>query len=234
MIPAALPALLLLAATAALGWFVRPRPAPATRALRYRNWTARAGAAFLATSVAALALLGRGEAWWSPPPEFAGLRAMLPAMRPADVLIGGLAGVLIGGAVAGWRARRGGRPIGRIGALMPRRPGELPWGAVVAVTAGMAEEPFFRLLLPLLITLVTGSAVAGFGIATLTFGALHRYQGWKGMIATTLFGGAMTALYLMSGALWLVMALHALVDLNALVVWPALARSREGRRWLGN
>lgn len=227
-----LPALLLAAALAAIGWFMRAGPAPPTRTGRYRRWIGRAGAAFLAPTVLGLAMLGREEAWWSPPAEFAPVRALLPAMTTADVTTGAIGGVLIGGVVAGWRARRGGGPIGRIGMLMPRRRRELPWGAAVTVAAGVAEEPFFRLLLPLLIALVTGSAVAGFGIATLIFGALHRYQGWKGVVGTTLFGGVMAAIYLISGALWLAVLLHTLVDLNALVVWPALARSREGRRWL--
>jgi membrane protease YdiL (CAAX protease family) len=52
------------------------------------------------------------------------------------------------------------------------------------------------------------------------------------MIATAVFGGVMTGVYLVSGALWLVIALHVLIDLNGLVLWPALsssAASRSGR-----
>lgn len=90
----------------------------------------------------------------------------------------------------------------------------------------MTEEPFFRLLVPLLIALVTGSALAGFVLATLLFGAMHRYQGWAGVIATTVFGGLMACVYVISGALWLVIAIHALVDLNGLVIWPALAHRK--------
>nr|WP_246360376.1 CPBP family intramembrane glutamic endopeptidase [Sphingomonas abaci] len=105
---------------------------------------------------------------------------------------------------------------------MPRDRHELPWGLAVAIVAGTTEEPFFRLLLPLLITLATGNAWAGFGLATLIFGAMHRYQGWRGMVATTLLGAVMAWVYLESGALWLVVLLHMLVDLNGLVIWPAL------------
>jgi membrane protease YdiL (CAAX protease family) len=106
---------------------------------------------------------------------------------------------------------------------MPRRRAELPWGAAVAIVAGVAEEPFFRLLLPLLVVLAGGGAVAGTLLSALIFAGLHRYQGWRGTIATGTFGLVMAAMYLMSGALWLVVLLHVLIDLNGLVLWPALS-----------
>ncbi|GGB20150.1 hypothetical protein GCM10011380_07150 [Sphingomonas metalli] len=219
--------LLLIAALAAAGWFLFGGRGEAAGTARYRRWMARAAGAFLLPTLVALALLGRIEALWILPPDFADARAWLPAMAPPDLIEGALAGVLLGLAAAAIRARRGGRPIGRPGALMPRHRGELGWGAAVALVAGGTEEPFFRLLLPLLIAEVTGSATAGFVLATLLFGAMHRYQGWRGMIATTVFGGVMAAVYLMSGALWLVVVIHALIDVNGLVLWPWLARKKR-------
>ncbi|SFP74024.1 CPBP family intramembrane glutamic endopeptidase [Sphingomonas rubra] len=222
-----MPAGLLLAlALAAVGWFARRTPSPPSRAARYRRWMARVGAAFGLSTLAGLALLGRVDALWRLPMEFAPLRAMLPAMALAEVAGGAIGGVAIGLAVAGWRARRGGRPIGKPGSLMPRSRAELPWGAAVALVAGVAEELFFRLLLPLLIAIFTGSALLGFGAATLVFAGLHRYQGWRGVVATGLFGAVMTAILLISGALWLVVLLHAAIDLGGLVLWPALYRAR--------
>jgi membrane protease YdiL (CAAX protease family) len=219
--------LLLTGALAAAWWFLRPHGAPATRLARYRRWMRRACLAFLLPTMVALAVLGRLDALWRLPSEFLGVRGYLPDLAGGDIAIPALAGTLIGLVAAAWRARRGGRPIGRPGALTPRSRDELGWGAAVAVMAGVTEEPFFRLLLPLLIAIVTGSAAAGFVIALLLFGAMHRYQGWRGVIATTLFGGVMTGVYLLSGALWLVMALHVLIDLNGLVVWPALIPHRS-------
>ncbi len=232
--PPALPLapLLLMGALAAAWWFLRPQHGPATRAARYRRWLRRAGLAFALPTLVALVALGRLDALWRLPPEFLGVRGHLPDLGGGDIAAPALAGTLIGLVAAAWRARRGARPIGRPGALTPRSRDELGWGATVAVVAGVTEEPFFRLLLPLLIAIATGSAVAGFAIALLLFGAMHRYQGWRGVIATTLFGGVMTGVYLLSGALWLVVALHVLIDLNGLVVWPALsssAASRSGR-----
>ena len=214
--------LLLAGALTAVGWFARRTPPPPGRAARYRRWMARAGTAFLLPTLAALVLLGRIDALWRLPPEFAPLRASLPPMALADVGGGALGGVVLGLAVAGWRTRRGGRPVGRPGSLMPRSRAELPWGAAVALVAGAVEEPFFRLLLPLLIALASGSAVAGVVVATTVFAALHRYQGWRGVIATGAFGLVMTAIYIISGALWLVVLFHTLIDLGGLVLWPAL------------
>lgn len=216
---------LLLAALGCVVAFARPRPAPSTRRTRYTRWIGRALAWFLLPTVVTLALLGRIDALWTLPPEFVPARALLPTMAPADVVAGALGGVTLGLFVAALRARRGGRAIGRPCALMPRNRAELPWGAAVAVVAGVAEEPFFRLLLPLLIVLSGGSAVAGFALAAAIFAALHRYQGWRGMVATGIFGTVLSAMYLLSGALWLVVLLHVLVDLNGLVVWPALSSS---------
>jgi membrane protease YdiL (CAAX protease family) len=219
---------LLMVVLAAVAWFLRARPAPRDRPARYRQWMVRAGTAFLLTTISCLVLLGRVDALWRMPDEFDPLHAWLPEMGWADVAGGAIGGVLIGSAVAAWRARRGGRPLGRPGAMMPRHRGELGWGAAVAIVAGATEEPFFRLLVPLLGTLATGSAPAGCVGAALLFGAMHRYQGWRGMIATTIFGLVMTGVYLVSGALWLVVLLHILVDLNALVIWPAFHRLRIG------
>lgn len=220
---------LLVAALAAVGWFTRRTPPPPSRPARYRRWMRRAATAFLLPTLAALLLLGRIDALWRLPAEFEGVRALLPAMTLLDLGGGAIAGLVGGLAVAGWRARRGGRPIGKPGSLMPRARAELPWGAAVSLVAGAVEEPFFRLLLPLLIALATGSALLGFGVATLIFAGLHRYQGWRGTVAAGLFGAVMAAAYLIGGALWLVILLHVGIDLGGLVLWPALYRANERR-----
>ncbi|MBB4617482.1 CPBP family glutamic-type intramembrane protease [Sphingomonas abaci] len=218
----ALPLLLLASSLVAAGWFVRPKDRARGRDAMYRAWVMRALAAFLLPVLVSLAVLNGWATLAGLPAVFLPVREALPALVPHEVIAGALGGTLLGLAVAAWRARAGGRPIGNPGALMPRDRHELPWGLAVAIVAGTTEEPFFRLLLPLLITLATGNAWAGFGLATLIFGAMHRYQGWRGMVATTLLGAVMAWVYLESGALWLVVLLHMLVDLNGLVIWPAL------------
>jgi membrane protease YdiL (CAAX protease family) len=115
---------------------------------------------------------------------------------------------------------------------MPRNRPEMVHAAMLSVAAGITEELAFRLYLPLLIALITGNALLAFAVAALLFGAMHLYQGWKGVAATMVVGLVMTAVYLMTGALWLAMLLHALIDLNGLVVRPLLSSSfasRSGR-----
>jgi membrane protease YdiL (CAAX protease family) len=216
----------------------RCTPASRSRVQRLRRWIVRAWLLFGAVSVAALALLGRLNALWRLPGEFAALArdarvAMLgegvspsgPAMLAAGVVAGLGGGAVIGLLISAWRRRRGKGElqIGQVGALLPRNRRELCWGAALAVTAGVVEELFFRLALPLLIAVATGSALAGFAVATLLFGVAHGYQRFAGVVATTLVGGLFAALYLYSGALWLAMLAHALLNLNSLVLRPAFA-----------
>jgi membrane protease YdiL (CAAX protease family) len=124
--------------------------------------------------------------------------------------------------------RRGARGkalvLGDIEPLMPRNGAETFWTGLLSVNAGLGEELFFRLVLPLLIALVTGNTALAFVAAALVFGMVHSYQGWVGVLATTVLGLVFTGLYLASGALALPIAVHAGIDLMALVVRPTLAR----------
>ncbi len=148
-----------------------------------------------------------------------------------DALAGGLgAGLLIGAGlglvaltIVGVRsARREGGIImvGDIAALLPRNRPELGWGAALSVNAGIVEEGLFRLALPALLVIVTGEPISAFLLAALVFGALHAYQGWVGVLATTVVGLLFTLLYVASGSILLAMVVHALFDLRTLVVIP--------------
>ncbi|MCG7348069.1 CPBP family intramembrane glutamic endopeptidase [Sphingomonas sp. ACRSK] len=208
-----------------------------SRVERLRRWIARAWLLFGALPLVAVALLGQLDTLWRLPDPFVPLAlavrtALVGQGVPADtgLLAAAVAGGLAGGAsvgllIAAWRRRRGRGDlhIGHVGGLLPRSRTELRWGAAVAITAGIVEELFFRLLLPLLVAQVSGSALAGFGVATLLFGLAHGYQRLAGMAATTLVGGLFAALYLYSGTLWLAMLAHVLLDLNSLVLRPAFA-----------
>lgn len=230
---------LLLVGTLAILWRAlrrggRPRVWPfdegEARRASYRRTLGRAGWAFLLPSVAGLAVLGRLDTLLVMPPEFAGVAAFVGPLRMSDALLfgAGLAGG-IGGALVGtlWSIRRGrrglrGPMLGDVGALLPQHRGELPYGAAVSLVAGVTEEPLFRLYLPLLIALVTGSAVAGFGLAALLFAYAHRYQGWRGVAGTGVMGLLFTGLYLASGKLWVAIGFHVLLNLMGLVVRPAM------------
>ncbi len=196
-----------------------------SRRMRFRLWLARAALAFLLPVLVGLVLLGRTGALAAMPGEFAGAAAIMPSIVDDDgtlpsLLIGGAIGGLVTGALLARFWRR--KPIGNVSALLPRDRRELKYTLALSVMAGVTEEAFFRLYLPLLVAMATGQAGIGFVASLVLFGAMHRYQGWVGVVATTALGAVMTGLYLMTGSLWVVMLVHALVDLNGLVVTPML------------
>jgi membrane protease YdiL (CAAX protease family) len=121
--------------------------------------------------------------------------------------------------------------VGDIRALLPRNRGELPYGAGLAVTAGIAEELLFRLALPALLFGITGDGLVAFLGAAVVFGLLHIYQGPPGILFSFLLGLVFTALYVASGTILVPIALHALIDLRSLVLIPvALGRVLETPR----
>jgi membrane protease YdiL (CAAX protease family) len=218
--------LLLAGALAADWWFLRGGGGgPRDRERRYRRWLRRAPLAMLVPTLIGLAVLGRIDALWILPAEFTPVRALLPVIGADQVVIGSLIGVAGGLIVVAARAWRGHRPRGAVARLVPHTAHERRWGAAVALATGVVEEPFFRLLLPLLTALATGSAVAGFALATLLFALGHRYQGPLRMIAAGAFGAVLAAFYLLSGQLWLVVLLHVLVNAGPMVVWPLVNSS---------
>jgi len=176
-------------------------------------------------------LMGRSGALLAPPPEFADVSTRLADSGGPEVTIlwsvaAGLAlGSALGVVSALWARRRGRAPfgVGRTAAVMPRARSELPAAALLGVSAAAAEELFFRLAVPLAFVrlgLATGWA---FAAATLLFAAMHRYQGAAGVAATGVLGAGLALLYLAGGPLWLLILIHAVVNLNALVLRPALA-----------
>ncbi len=234
-----LPNVLLLVTIMSLVWFlkgdllgyrrIKRLPDTASRQKTYRLWIAKAAIGFVLPAVIGLALLGRLDALVAVPPEFDALRTLLPSFEGdsrAELLgmIGGSAfgGLIIGAVLAtrgNWRILK---TIGNVGSLLPRNRPEIAHAAAMSIAAGVSEELAFRLFLPLLVALVSGSAFVAFGVAVAAFGAMHLYQGRAGVIATTLVGALMAAVYLMTGELWLAMVLHALIDLNSLALRPAL------------
>jgi membrane protease YdiL (CAAX protease family) len=163
-------------------------------------------------------------------------------MRPDGIGLGFallMLGTLVVGALIGMviRSRLLRRPfpsreqklLGDIAPLLPRNADERKWTALLSVNAGLGEELFFRLMLPLLIIQVTGNAIFAFAAAGLIFGLVHFYQGWVGVAATTVAGFLFTAVYLASGILWIAVLLHALMNLNSLWLQPLLAEGRARR-----
>ncbi|TPG12031.1 CPBP family intramembrane glutamic endopeptidase [Sphingomonas oligophenolica] len=201
-----------------------------TRVRFFALWCVRALVLFGLVGVAGLVLAGHAGAIWTLPPDLAPARAIVFAWigDGRDFPVGWMILALFGGGAIGGlvdRLRRGRKPwmFGDITRVMPRHRGELVWGAAMAIVAGTAEEIFFRLLVPLLVTLVTGEPLVGFAVAIALFAGAHRYQGWQGVTATAFVGLLLSVLYLMTGALWVAMLVHVVIDLNGLVLRPIMA-----------
>ncbi len=155
-------------------------------------------------------------------PAVSWLRDALAGGFGIGLAVGGLLGVALLTVIGARSARRDGGIImvGDIAALLPRNRPELGWGAALSVNAGIVEEALFRLALPALLVIVTGEPISAFLLAALVFGTLHAYQGWIGVLATTVVGLLFTLLYVVSGSILVAMLVHALFDLRTLVVIP--------------
>jgi membrane protease YdiL (CAAX protease family) len=188
---------------------------------------------FTLPPIIGLLVLGRIGAVTKLPHEFwvasFVLRGDAPAIA-ADPLLAGLfvAATVVAlplGAFLTWRRQRKGKAapaqLGHVSALLPRDRSEVLLGTAISVAAGIGDELFFRLLLPILLAAFVGG-IAGVAIAILLFGLAHAYQGWKGVTVTTLVGTLFTAMYLMSGSLAVAMLFHVVIDLMSLVVRPAI------------
>src|SRR5690606_14104226 len=148
----------------------------------------------------------------------------------AGLVIGALGGV-VRQAVAGWRAARTAlsddprwEPWASpaIEPMLPRTArGRRGW-AGLSFTAGITEEVLYRGLLVMTLALLLPDAPpwAVVAVGAVVFGLAHVYQGPAGVLMTTVVGGGLMALYLLTGSLLLPMVLHVLLDLRALLPAP--------------
>jgi uncharacterized protein len=118
--------------------------------------------------------------------------------------------------------------IGNVQALLPRNRDELPYGIGLGVSAGLFEELLFRLAMPALVFGIVGSGPVAFLAASVVFGLLHLYQRWTGVLFATLLGLVLSAIYVLTGQIWVPIVVHALIDLRSLVLIPlALGTARQ-------
>jgi membrane protease YdiL (CAAX protease family) len=115
--------------------------------------------------------------------------------------------------------------IGDVGALLPRTRGELKYGVGLSINAGVVEELLFRLGMPALLFGITGNGVLAFVIASVLFGLLHIYQKVWGVLGATILGLLFSVLYLLTGSIWVVIVVHAAVDLRSLVLLPLVVQN---------
>jgi membrane protease YdiL (CAAX protease family) len=104
--------------------------------------------------------------------------------------------------------------------FLPRTREERRWFAALSVTVGVCEEIIFRGFLILYLLAVApwlGLAGAVVGAAAV-FGIDHGYQGWTGVLATGFLAMVFTALFFLTGTLWVPIVVHALLDLRILLL----------------
>lgn len=199
----------------------------------YRRMLAAQLLQFTLPPIVGLLVLGRIGAITELPRELWSASAMLRGEAPAIEVDPFLALLFVTATIAAlplgafvtWRRLRKGKAapayLRHVSALLPRDRSEVLLGAAISVAAGIGEELFFRLLLPIVLAAFVGG-IAAVVIATLLFGLAHAYQGWRGVTVTTLVGVLFTAMYLMSGSLAVAMLFHVAIDLMTLVVRPVL------------
>jgi membrane protease YdiL (CAAX protease family) len=236
--------LLLVVSVVMLWWFVRNDAAEyaafkqltdtAGRQRCYRIWVLKSFLCFFGTSIVCLLILRARPSLITLPAEFIPVAARLGAVMPTTAVLDKsfLIGIAIGAMVIGIllgvlmakKLQTSHATLGDIEPLMPRNRAETGWAALLSINAGLSEECFFRLLLPLLLTSLLHNPLWAFAIATVLFGLVHLYQGVAGVVMTTLVGVVMAGLYLWTGDLWVAIAVHAGLDLFGLVVRPTFMR----------
>lgn len=203
----------------------------------FRYWIVDAFFRYGVMGVVALFLLARQDALMALPADIAAARDAFAAragLGDGEVRQLGVtltlalsAGVLIGGLLPFVVKPKSGKAavVGDITPLMPRNGAEMRLTALLSVNAGVTEEIFFRMAVPFAAFAITQNLALAFGMAALLFGLVHAYQGAVGIIATFVVGAVLTLLYLASGQIWLVIGLHALIDIRALVLTPLALRA---------
>src|SRR4051812_29307087 len=118
----------------------------------------------------------------------------------------------------------------RVAEVVPRtRPERRAW-VVAAVSTGVTEEVTYRALAMSFLASVFGNrnVVAVGLVSSLVFGLAHVYQGWRGVVFTTMLGAALAVVAVASG-LFAAIILHAIIDLRLLVVPVDVAEAVEAR-----
>ncbi|MDJ0709376.1 MAG: type II CAAX endopeptidase family protein [Woeseiaceae bacterium] len=118
------------------------------------------------------------------------------------------------------------RQLGDLKIIFPRTRSELAGFYGLSLTAGIVEETIWRGFLFWYLGTVMPLWAAAL-ISAIGFGLAHAYQGFAKVPRIILVGSVFSALYLLTGSLWLSMLLHAVVDmLQGHAIFDALQRQR--------
>ena len=111
--------------------------------------------------------------------------------------------------------------------MMPVNKRELRWFTLgLSVSAGVCEELLFR-------GFIIGALGDSLGVivslllSSLLFGLCHVYQGWMNVLRTSIIGLILGLIFTLTESLWVVIALHALVDIYGGIVGYVLQKPEE-------
>lgn len=107
--------------------------------------------------------------------------------------------------------------------FLPRNTHEHSWFSGVAVTAGVCEEILFRGFCLAYVGFWAGP-LGAVALTSLMFGLGHLYQGKRGALKTGIAGLVAGAIFVLSGTLWLPIALHVFVDIHGGLVYRVVRR----------
>lgn len=98
--------------------------------------------------------------------------------------------------------------------ILPTCRRELAWIFPLCLTAGFCEELLYRgfMVWGLSVSFGWWGATA---LSLLSFGLVHSYQGWSGILRTAATGLVMSVVVAITRSLWPAMMLHALVDVGS-------------------
>lgn len=111
--------------------------------------------------------------------------------------------------------------------LVPRKPPELALWTALSLAAGLGEEMTYRAAMPALLHSFGAPGLVGAVVSAAVFGLAHAVQGWRNTIIIFLAGLVLHGLVILSGTLWLAIAVHFLYDLAAGVILSQI--TGEGR-----
>jgi len=113
--------------------------------------------------------------------------------------------------------------------LLPTTALERRWYAATAMTAGICEELLYRgFLMRFLLTILPGwDWILLAVLSGVIYGLGRAYQGWKGILQTTLTGFSFAVVYVLGGSLLPAMVFHALAELRILAIWEPKEKAKK-------
>lgn len=109
---------------------------------------------------------------------------------------------------------------------LPHNKQEFRWFILVSTSAGICEELLYRGFLMWYFNLLSHTAMAVIA-SSLLFGFAHLFQGWKGCFQASFAGLILVIIYLLTGSLWIPIALHIIGDLySGLIGWLAFDETK--------